>query len=145
MSERSPVRARSLAVALATATLAAGSAAPCFAQVAIRPVAPTGDGPTTRILAIGRLTANADAAGLKGIMPTEVRETVQLYLKGKIDQWFVMTDQSGVVFILDCDDVDQARALLEKLPLGRARLMQFQLIPLGPLAPLGLLTASRSN
>ena len=35
--------------------------------------------------------------------------------------------------------VDEARALLEKLPLGEKKLMEFDLIPLGPLTPLGLL------
>ena len=56
--------------------------------------------PTTKLLAIGSLTPKANAAVLKPIMPSEVRETVQLYLAGKLDQWFVKQDETGVVFIL---------------------------------------------
>ena len=36
---------------------------------------------------------------------------------------------------------DEAKALLDKLPLGQAGLMEFQFIPLGPLSPLRALLA----
>ena len=42
--------------------------------------------PTTRILAIGTLNPGIDPAAARAILPTEVRETVKLYLDGKIDQ-----------------------------------------------------------
>ena len=73
------------------------------------------------------------------IMRQEVRDTVKLYLAGKLDQWFVRHDQNGVVFLLNVSSVDEARTLLEALPLGQAKLMEFDLIPLGPLSPLGIL------
>ncbi len=73
------------------------------------------------------------------IMRQEVRDTVKLYLAGKLDQWFVRRDQNGVVFLLNVSSVDEARTLLEGLPLGQAKLMEFDLIPLGPLSPLGIL------
>jgi hypothetical protein len=73
------------------------------------------------------------------VMPKEVRDTVRLYLAGKLDQWFSRRDQAGVVFILNVSSVDEARTLLEKLPLGEAKFMEFDLIPLGPLSPLRLL------
>ncbi|TPG52253.1 hypothetical protein EAH76_15190 [Sphingomonas glacialis] len=95
--------------------------------------------PTTRILAIGTLTSKANATNLKVTLQSEVRDTVQLYLAGKLDQWFVKQDDTGVVFILNVTDVTQARAMLEGLPLGQAGLMSFQLTPLGPLRPLGVL------
>ncbi len=76
----------------------------------------------------------------RNIMPSEVRETVQLYLAGKIDQWYSRKDQNGVVFILNVNSVEEAHKLLEALPLGKAKLMEFELIPVGPLNPLrGLL------
>jgi hypothetical protein len=79
------------------------------------------------------------------ILPSEVRETVRLYLAGKIDQWFVKQDQSGVVFILNLTDPKQAHDLLDKLPLGQAGLMEFQLIPLGPLSPLRALLSESTR
>jgi len=68
-----------------------------------------------------------------------MRETARLYLAGKIDQWYFKTDESGVVLLMNLTDPEEAHELLEKLPLGQAAMMEFQLIPLGPIKPLGLL------
>ena len=89
--------------------------------------------PTTKILAIGTIHPGADQAKLLEILPNEVRETVNLYLDGKIDQWFSLQDRRGVVFILNVADPTIAHGMLENLPLGQAHLMSFELIPLGPL------------
>jgi hypothetical protein len=94
--------------------------------------------PTVKLLAIGSLTAKATPKELMTILPSEARETVRLYLAGKIDQWYSRQDQGGVVFILNLTDPKEAHELLEKLPLGQAGLMEFQIIPLGPLGPLRL-------
>jgi hypothetical protein len=103
------------------------------------PVASGLDVPTTKILAIGSFTAKATPNVWKPFLPAEARATTELYLDGKIDQWFLMQDHSGVVFILNVTDPAEAHALLDKLPLGQAGLMKFQLIPLGPLSPLRVL------
>src|SRR5580692_750801 len=47
------------------------------------------------------------------IMPAEIRATVPLYLDGKIQQWFTRGDGRGVIFILNCKDVAEARVLIE--------------------------------
>src|ERR1700730_866360 len=108
------------------------SAGPVQAQTA-NPPTPT---PTTRILAIGTLNPGVDPAAARAILPTEVRETVKLYLNGKIDQWFSLQGRNGVAFILNVTDIAEAHEILEKLPLGQAHLMSFELIPLAPLNPL---------
>ena len=72
-------------------------------------------------------------------MPSEARDTMRLQLAGKIDQWFAKNDGSGAVFLMNVTDPAEAHALLEKLPLGQANMMTFQLIPMGRLWPLGLL------
>jgi hypothetical protein len=92
--------------------------------------------PTTRILAIGTVNPGVDPAAVRSILPNEVRETVKLYLDGKIDQWFSLQDRNGVAFILNVTDPAAAHDMLEKLPLGQAHLMSFELIPLAPLNPL---------
>ena len=96
-------------------------------------------GPTTRVLAIGHMSSASTRDKVMPVMQQEVRDTVRLYLAGKVDQWFVRRDQNGVVFLLNVSTVAEAHELLEKLPLGQAKLMEFDLIPLGPLTPLGLL------
>ncbi len=92
--------------------------------------------PTTRILAIGTLNPSVDQAKVLAILPKEARGTVTLYLEGKIDQWYSLRDRPGVAFILNVTDPTVAHEMLERLPLGRAHLMSFELIPLGPLDPL---------
>src|SRR6266446_4894084 len=71
------------------------------------------------------------------IMPAEIRATVPLYLDGKIQQWFTRGDGRGVIFLLNCKDVEEARALIESLPLSKENLMDEQFIPVGPLLPRG--------
>jgi hypothetical protein len=73
------------------------------------------------------------------IMPAEIRATVPLYLNGKIQQWYTRGDGKGVIFIMNCKDVAEARALIESLPLSKENLMDEQFIPVGPLLPLGIL------
>ena len=92
--------------------------------------------PTTRILAIGTLNPGVDFAAALAILPTEMRETAKLYLDGKIDQWYSLQERRGVAFILNVTDTAAAHEMLEKLPLGQAHMMTFELIPLGPLNPL---------
>ena len=74
-------------------------------------------------------------------MPSEVHDTVRLYLAGKIDSWYVRKDQPGVVFLMNVSTVKEAHDLLKARPLGKAGIMQFDLIPMGPLSPLQYLLA----
>jgi hypothetical protein len=94
---------------------------------------------TTKVLAIGSWTAKATPETRPPVMPFEARDTLRLQLAGKIDQWFAKTDGSGAVFLMNVTDPAEAHALLEALPLGQAEMMTFELIPMGPLWPLGLL------
>lgn len=94
--------------------------------------------PTIRVLAIGHNKEKGKSSSeIAQIMHQEVPATVNLYLDGKIDSWFSKTDQSGgVVFILNVGSVEEAHKLLVALPLGQLGMMEFDLIPLGPLNPL---------
>lgn len=120
-------------------TLGLSGSVPAHAQNA-----PTST-PTTRILAIGTINPGTDQAKVLAILPNEVRETVNLYLEGKIDQWYSLEDRRGVAFILNVTDAAAAHEMLEKLPLGQAHLMSFELIPLGPLNPLRQLEGMKSK
>src|SRR5215813_2849813 len=101
--------------------------------------------PATKILAIGTINPGVDPAKVFAILPNEVRETVDLYLNGKIDQWYSQQERRGVVFILNVTDPAAARDMLERLPLGQAHLMSFELIPIGPLNPLRQLQGMKSK
>jgi len=92
--------------------------------------------PTTRILAIGTIQPGADLQRVRRILPGEMQATAELYLQGKIDQWYSLQGRPGVVFILNFTDPAMAKEMLEALPLGCEHLMSFELVPLGPLTPL---------
>jgi hypothetical protein len=55
----------------------------------------TASTPTTRIPAIGTINPGVDQPKVLEILPNEVGETVNLYLDGKIDQWYSLQDRRG--------------------------------------------------
>lgn len=135
--KRLATAALAVTLTLSVPAFSFAQAAPELAQASASLGLP--DVPTTRILAIGRLTSTSTPGAIGAVLPQEVRDTVKLYLEGKIEQWYVRKDQASVVFILNITDVNEARRTLAQLPLGRADLMEFDLIPLGPLSPLAAL------
>jgi hypothetical protein len=60
-------------------------------------------------------------------------------LAGKIEQWWAHRDQKGPVLLMNATSVEEARAILEELPLGQAKLMEFDYVELSPLTPLHML------
>jgi hypothetical protein len=70
------------------------------------------------------------------IMPAEIRATVKLYFDGKIREWYSRGDGRGVVVLIDASTEDDARALIETLPLAKVQLMDYEYVPVGPLMPL---------
>jgi hypothetical protein len=54
------------------------------------------------------------------IMPREVPDTLQLYLDGVIEQMFFRQDKPGVVFLMNVDSIDKAKAITNKMPLVEA-------------------------
>ena len=98
--------------------------------------------PTTKVLAIGTFAPGTDMQLVQRTLVAEMRATAELYLEGKIDQWYSLENRPGVVFILTVTDIGAAQAMLEALHLGKAHLMTFELYPIGPLKPLRLLLKS---
>jgi hypothetical protein len=110
-----------------------------IAETAEKPKRPFPAGPTTKILATGRFISPHTPDQLKAIFPKEVPATLKLYLAGKIDQWWARQDQKGPIFLMNVTTIEEARALLDELPLGQAKLMEFEFTELSPLTPLHLL------
>jgi hypothetical protein len=95
--------------------------------------------PTSKVLASGRFTSPPTLEQLKTIFPKEVPATLRLHLAGKIEQWWARQDQKGPVFLMNVTSVEEARAILEQLLLGQAKLMEFDYVELSPLTPLHML------
>jgi hypothetical protein len=110
------------------------AAVPLFAQT---PVA----APTTAVLLRLTVKPGVDRPQVTKVMPEEIRDTVKLYLDGKIQQWYSLSDGKGVIFILNCGSVAEAKTLVEALPLAKANLVNLEYTALAPLTPLRLLVA----
>src|SRR5499427_9164376 len=96
---------------------------------------------TTGVIVILTAKAGVTREQITAVMPAEIRETVLLYLNGKIREWYSRGDGRGVVFLLDTRDVAEAHAIMEALPLAKENLMDHEYIAVGPLLPLRLLMA----
>src|SRR5271166_446343 len=83
---------------------------------------------TNQVLATLTVRDGIAREELTKTMPAEVRATVQLYLDGKIQQWYARGDGKGVVFLLDCRSVDEAKAVLEVLPLVKGNFASFDYV-----------------
>ena len=91
---------------------------------------------TTEVLVIQTPKQGVTAQQILAIIPAEIRATVKLYLDGKIRQWYSRGDGKGVIFLVDAKTEDEARAIMETLPLAKEQLMDHEYIPVGPLMPL---------
>ena len=91
---------------------------------------------TTAVLVIETPKEGVTFPQVFAVMPQEARATVKLYLDGKIREWYSRGDGKGVVFLVDATSVDEARAIIESLPLAKEQLVDSQYIPVGPLVPL---------
>ncbi len=116
-----------------TLTGATSMAHPAAAQV--QALSPT----TTGVMVIITVKAGVTREQVMAVMPAEIRQTVQLYLEGKIREWYSRGDGRGAVLFLDTRDVAEAHTLMEGLPLAKQNIVDHEYIAVGPLFPLRLL------
>jgi len=97
---------------------------------------------TTGVMVILTVKSGIMREQVTTLMPDEIRQTVRLYLNGKIREWYSRGDGRGAIFLLDTRDVAEAHAIMEDLPLARQHLIDHEYIAVGPLLPLRLLMAN---
>ena len=94
---------------------------------------------TTEVMVILTAKQGVTRERILNVMPAEIRATVKLYLDGQIRQWYSRSDGKGVVFFLNAKSIPDAQAIMDTLPLAKAKLMDHEYIPVGPLMPLAAL------
>ena len=99
---------------------------------------------TTGVFALLKAKPGVTREQVMPIMPAEIRATVQLYLDGKIREWYSQEDGRGGVFLLNAGDVAEAESIMESLPLAKENMLDHEYIPVGPLMPLRLLMSNQS-
>ena len=129
------IRNAVVALTLALASLAAIAHPPVAHAQATSPT-------VTGVMVILGVKAGVTRERVMAVMPAEIRQTVQLYLDGKIREWYSRADGRGVILLLDTKDLAEARAIMESLPLARQNLVDDQYIAVGPLQPLRFLMAN---
>jgi hypothetical protein len=92
-----------------------------------------------KVFAIASITKPVTPEQKQQIMPKEVPATLQLYLDGKIEQFFYRQDKPGVIFLMNVATLEEAKATVRTLPLVTGGFATYDFIPVGPLAPLGSL------
>jgi hypothetical protein len=99
---------------------------------------------TTGVFALLKAKSGVTREQVAAIMPAEIRATVQLYLEGKIREWYAREDGKGAVFLLNARNLEEAKSIMDVLPLAQENLLDHEYVPVGPLMALRLLIGSAS-
>src|SRR5262249_7135658 len=109
---RSPPRFRPLRESLTlTLTIILTGGSPMTDQSRVQPQTSTST--NTGILALLTAKPGVTRERVMAIMPAEIRATVQLYLEGKIREWYAREDGRGAIFLLNARDVAEASSIME--------------------------------
>jgi muconolactone delta-isomerase len=85
-----------------------------------------------KILALEKEVAGVAAGAFAPHLADEARRVWELQQAGVVREIHFRADRSDAVLILECADVAAARQALATLPLVRAGLIDFEVIPLKP-------------
>ena len=85
-----------------------------------------------KILALERELSGAAAETFQEVAKAEALRVWELYQAGILREFYFRADRNEAVLVLECKDTDEARDALESLPLVKAGLITFDLIPLAP-------------
>lgn len=92
-----------------------------------------------KVLAIGAIVKPLSEEQREEILKREVPHTLQLYLDGPIEQFWFRQDRPGPIFLMEVDSIDEAKAIIDAMPIMVEGVAAYEFIPVGPLAPLGRL------
>ena len=92
-----------------------------------------------KILAMDRYLDGTTLEKVQAYLEDEMKIAWKNYKKGYVREWYSRQDKPGVVLMLECESLNEAQNLVDELPLVNKGLIAFDLIPLGPFEPLGLL------
>jgi hypothetical protein len=99
-----------------------------------------------KILAIAKVDPQTTPEKIRPFLEAEVKHAWKLYKEGKVREMYSCPDRRlGVVFVLECESTDEAKRSLDELPFVREKLIDFELVPLGPFSYLEMLFADRQS
>ena len=92
-----------------------------------------------QILAVSRMKEGAERSKMGPHFSSEVKHTLEAYLDGHILNFWFRAEGTGIVLLLESTDKEAAQRILGEMPLAAAGFIEFDVIPLQPLMPLGML------
>ena len=85
-----------------------------------------------KILALEKELSAPQPPDYQPLLQAEARQIWQLQQEDLLREVYFRADQHTAVLVLECRDAEEAAGLLSSLPLVRAGLIEFELIPLKP-------------
>lgn len=85
-----------------------------------------------KILAMEIETEGVNPEQFQPHLKTEAQRVWELYQSGTIRELYFRADRSEAVLMLECADSNDAKQILASLPLVKAGLINFEIIPLIP-------------
>jgi len=85
-----------------------------------------------KILAMEIKVEGVNSEQFQPFLQAESQRAWELYQNGTFRELYFRTDRSDAVLMLECVDVNEAQETLASLPLVRAGLIAFEVIPLVP-------------
>jgi hypothetical protein len=101
--------------------------------------------PVTEVMAMASIKPGVAVADVMKLVPEEVRSVAQLYMDGKIEQWYTRGDGRGQIFFLRARTVDEAKAIFAELPAVKAGYVVVDYIPVGPYSPVRFLARPQGS
>lgn len=94
-----------------------------------------------KILGIGRPRPGTTQEKMMAMLKDEAMAGWQQYAAGTFREVYLRPDGGGAVVILECADTAAAKKIFDALPMVKAGLTEFEIIPLGPFLAFGALFA----
>ena len=85
-----------------------------------------------KILALEKELPHATPEAFKPHLKAEAARLWELYQAGVIRELYFSQDRHEAVLMLECESIEEAKGLLDTLPLVKERLIAFDVIPLVP-------------
>jgi hypothetical protein len=85
-----------------------------------------------KILAIEKENPGVTKELIKPLLKEEAKKVWELVQSGIIREISFTKDEHCAVIILECEDGDEAKSILNTLPLVKERLISFEITPLVP-------------
>jgi hypothetical protein len=98
-----------------------------------------------KILAIAKILPRTTPESLMLQLNPELKRAWELYTGDVFREMYYRRDGAGVVMVLECASVEEARSVIATLPMVSEGLIDFDFIPLGPFVGLSELFAPETT